>query len=277
MWTVFSNGQRITQQHFFSQLQDADVILVGEFHNNAQGHQVEAEITREILSKTPSTAIAMEMFERQYQGLVDLFLQGHISANALEKATFASNWGGVDNTWQQWYQPIVNLVKDYYEQGARLIAANAARSYVKIASIEGYQPLQMLKEQGNTLFEIPDPAVDVTEYINNLNSFARPNVPAMAALARPGGFLDAQQLWDATMADSVAKAYQNHPKVMLFIGDFHVKRNGGTTQRVKHFLPDARVINVSILPVEQPEIWNDEHTNHAEFVIYTQAPDIAQS
>ena len=288
MHAIYQNGIQLTEEDFYQQLHDTDIILVGEYHNNAAGHAVEALIAKELLSKTPTMAVAMEMFERHYQPLVDLFLKGDISSTALEKSTFASNWGGVENTWQDWYQPIVNCVKDFYPQGARLIAANASRSYVKIANHEGYAPLQQLKDQGNEMFEIPDPKVDVSEYIDNLNKLRsagpmhahakndsddkKPSRPAMP-MGRPGGFLDAQQLWDATMSHSVALAYQDHPKVLLFIGDFHVKRNGGTTQRVKHFLPDAKVANISILPMQDTTRYNSEHDGHADFVIYTQAPE----
>ena len=285
MGVCYKNGVKIPRQDLFEQLHDADIILVGEYHNNVPGHKIELEMTKEVLKHTPSTGVAMEMFERQCQPLVDLFLQDKISKEALEKSTFVSNWGGGQNTWQEWYQPIVNQVKYFYAQGARLIAANAARSYVKIANIEGYEPLAELKAHGNPLFEIPDPNVDVSRYIDRLNNLdpirdlggaestqtgdakLKPRSPS----SRSQGFINAQQIWDATMSHSVFMACQRHPKVMLFIGDFHVKQQGGTTQRVKKFLPEAKVVNVSILPVDNPYIWQEEHRGHADFVIYTES------
>lgn len=281
MYSIFSNGQAITLHQLIGKLCQADIILVGEYHNNVQGHKVEIELAQELLKHEPSTAIAMEMFERQYQPLVDLFLQDKMSAVCLEKATFASNWGGGEDTWADWYQPIVDLAKQYYPKGSRLIAANACRSYVKIANHQGYEPLEILKSQGNTLFELPDPSVDVRQYLKNLNEissrgFGMPKVRSegtqMAgapAFSRPQGFIDAQQVWDATMANSVALAYQQHPKVMLFIGDFHIKQQGGTTQRIKHAVPDASVLTISIIPVEDINLWQAEHTGHANIVIYT--------
>lgn len=297
-WSFFdgATGEALNWEEVKPHLLAADIILVGEQHDDVLGHQLEALLTDALLEAVPNAAIAMEMFERNEQGFVDLFLEDRIQAATLVNLTDSANWGGGKNTWMQWYQPIVDHVKARRSSGAALIAANAPRSYVRLARLEGFEVLQALEGDAGGLFETPDLGVDDSAYRERFEAMMRPHPlpePTVGtaseqesdAQANAGAaahssaatsmdtaaFFRAQQVWDATMAASVAQAAEQHPKVMLFVGEFHVGSVGGTTLRVQQLRPQAIVRTLSILRSPDPGSFNPTDLNRADIVAYTRS------
>lgn len=313
-------GTRLDWTAVIDRLAAAEIVLVGEQHDNVAGHHLEAALTGALLRRQPRAAVALEMFERHEQGLVDLYLDGRLAAPTLMTLTESENWGGGQNTWMDWYQPIVDHVKAHRAAGAALVAANSPRAYVKLARLAGFGTLALLPAGERTLFALPDPTVDDAAYrerffgtmrqhsapgatapaaaerkpappvrkISNLRSeqirtrkalretsapnreAAGPVAPRMAA--DPATFFRAQQVWDATMAESVARAHERHPQVVLFVGEFHLAHVGGTYLRIRHALPAAQIATVSILRSATPESFDPADTARADLVIYTPEP-----
>jgi len=284
-------GARLDWTAVGSTLAEADVILVGEQHDNVAGHRLEAELADALLRQTPDAAIALEMFERDEQSFVDAYLDGRIAAATLVTLTESENWGGGKNTWMDWYQPIVDHVKARRATGAALIAANAPRAYVKLARLESLAALEQLPASDRALFQVPDLAVDDRAYRDRfLATMQQHSAPAQAGQPAPkkkstapagtppapkidpAAFLRAQQVWDATMAGSVLLARARHPKVMLFVGEFHVGFSGGTLARVRHGAPGARIATISILSSATPATFAAGDRDRADLVVYTRAP-----
>lgn len=129
----------------------ADVIIVGEQHDDAVGHAVELAVVQDTMNQWPSSALSMEMLERDEQPLVDDYLDGIIDKPAFAKFTFSESWAGT-GSWKDWYQPIIDAAKD---AGGRVIAANAPQRYVRIARTDGYARLKSLPASRRKLFDIP--------------------------------------------------------------------------------------------------------------------------
>lgn len=271
------DGQTVRWKQMMTAVNSADIVVVGEIHNNAYGHQLEAQMADQFLAGCNRAAIAMEMFDRRQQQFVNLYLDGSITARTLEKVTGSSNWGGSPDTWSKWYQPIVDSVLRHRMQGAALIAANAPRSYVKLARLAGFDQLQQLKTQGTDDFELPDPKVDDTRYREKFMNLMKPDskigqTKKMPMHRKPMDYSStfrAQQVWDATMATSVVRALKTHHKVMLFAGNFHIADNGGTTLRIKHKQPHKKIVSISILSSKHVGTFNKNDQGHADFIIYT--------
>jgi uncharacterized iron-regulated protein len=283
-------GQPLDWTALTARLGAADFILVGEQHDNVAGHRLEAELADALLQQTPNAAIALEMFERDEQGFVDAYLDGRIAAATLVTLTESENWGGGKNTWMEWYQPIVDHVKARRASGAALIAANAPRAYVKLARLESFAALDQLPASDRALFQAPDLAVDDHAYRERfLATMQQHSAPAKAGQPAPktksaasadtppapkidpDAFLRAQQVWDATMAESVLLARTQHSKVMLFVGEFHLGFAGGTLQRVRHGAPDSKIATISILRSDTPETFAAGDKDRADLVVYTRA------
>ena len=60
-------------------------------------------------------------------------------------------------------------------------------------------------------------------------------------------FFAAQQIWDATMAHSVAAAVQrDETPVILLVGRFHVDHEGGTVTQLRDLIPDHSIVTVTM-------------------------------
>ncbi len=270
-WTIYDaqSGQAINWATMTGKLFAADVILVGEEHTNAIGHELELRLVEDLLRAHPGSAIAMEMFERHEQVFVDLYLDGEISTETLVEVTHSANWAG-KGTWQTWYQPIVDAVKAQRHQQAALIAANAPREYARLARMENYDVLDKATlAQQPALALRPSAEVDDATYhdrfVGMMSGMGHGDTHQVDAQA----YLRAQRVWDATMADSVIAATAKHSKVMLIVGDFHIASQGGTLQRIRHHAPQLKVVTLSIIAADNIEHWNLEDRDRADFVIYT--------
>ncbi|MEM1222248.1 MAG: ChaN family lipoprotein [Verrucomicrobiota bacterium] len=270
-WSIFlSDGSESDLPALLESFQTADIILIGERHDDPVGHEIKHMMTEALLEATPNAAVAMEMFERDEQGIVDLYISDQISTESLMKTTDARSWEGRDGQWLEWYQPIVDSVKSHYDEGARIIAANSPRTYVKLARLEDFSALQTLADNGNTSFAVPDTSVDDSAYEQKFRelmgfdgeSGSHGNINLEA-------FFRAQQVWDASMANSVVSAKSIHPKVMLVAGDFHVADKGGTLIRIRDALPEAKIIAISIQPKTKTKPFDAEDEGSADYIIYT--------
>jgi uncharacterized iron-regulated protein len=106
----------------------------------------------------------------------------------------------------------------------------------------------------------------------------RPEPADSAAAAPPAGpdhgsmafMLDAQSLWDATMAWSVAEALLAKPGslVLHVVGAFHVENGTGIPEHLARYRPGVRQVVVTVRPAADVEAFDsEEHGGLGDFVI----------
>ena len=71
-------GKELTLPQLADELASRDVVFFGELHDNVAGHQAYAELARLLVNRRNDLVIAMEMFERDVQGVVNDYLRGRI-------------------------------------------------------------------------------------------------------------------------------------------------------------------------------------------------------
>jgi uncharacterized iron-regulated protein len=241
------DGTAVSWDALMSRVADADVVFVGELHDDAAGHAFEQAFAEDFVARWPGSAVALEMLERDEQVIVDDFLEKIITAKQLERLTHSSDWGA-PGAWSVWYQPILDSAR---AADAPVVAANAPRRYVRLARTDGHERLDALEPPRRGFVALPrqEPSDAQRE------QFRR-------AMTGDGGheldeetletFLRSQIVWDATMADSVAAARAaGAPKVVLFVGRFHCDYNGGTVRELQARAPDARILTVSLGATER--------------------------
>jgi uncharacterized iron-regulated protein len=153
-------------------------------------------------------------------------------------------------------------------------AANAPRAYVRVARLDGYERLESLTAEQRRLFTVPA-HLAAGRYRDD---FDRVMMPADAELFPPDDVhrrLDAafraQQLWDWTMADSIATAVeQGERPVVHVVGRFHVDFHGGTVQALERESMGTRIVVVSFVD-EESDALRDEDRGRADFVVYVGA------
>jgi uncharacterized iron-regulated protein len=118
----------------------ADVVIIGEQHDDEVGHAVQLAVVQDTVARWPRSVLSMEMLERDEQPLIEDYFDGIIDAEQFARLTFSESWAG-DGSWQAWYQPMIDAARD---GGGRVVAANAPRRYVKLARTHGYTRLDAL-------------------------------------------------------------------------------------------------------------------------------------
>ncbi len=134
---IYSAKER--RQLSFGELTDrlleADMICVGESHDNELCHRVQLQIIKAVHASDARLGVGMEMFQRPYQEPLDKFIRGDIGEEDMLKATeYKTRWGF---HWSL-YQPIVNFCK---RNAVPIAALNVSRELTKKISAAGFAKL----------------------------------------------------------------------------------------------------------------------------------------
>lgn len=120
------------------QLTDAEVIFVGEKHDDPVAHYLEAEILKAVHLAKGNTALSLEMFERDVQYV----LNGYLKNSYSEKHFLASS-----RPWPSYktdYKPMIEYAKKHQ---LPVIAANAPRRLVNFVTLNGPEKLKDLQPE----------------------------------------------------------------------------------------------------------------------------------
>lgn len=282
------DGRALSWSDFIDALERADVIVVGELHDDALGHRVQRAIVEDAVERWPGTALSMEMLDRSEQAAVDDYLADLIDREQFIERTASTRWRKITRQfldrkinrrdfaakimkigWPDWlenYQPIIDAAKD---AGAPVVAANTPwLRYTSLANKEGYERLDTLTDAQRALFDRPDelPQGKYRErFWDVMVGRAEGEEPEAgedgeAEEDDEGVHMDlsdeqvlgafrAQLTMDATMAQSIARARQaGAEKVIHLVGQFHCDFQGGTVLELQRRLPDDRIFVVSLRP-----------------------------
>lgn len=265
---VGHTGSHVTWQELLTAIDWAEIIILGEQHDDAMAHAVQLAVVEDTFDRWPRSALSLEMLERDEQILVDDFLDDIIDTEAFIRLTFSANWGG-EGSWVKWFQPIIDAAK---ERHCRVIAANAPRRYVRMARLQGYGALDALPRQRRALFDRPA-ALPRDGYFERF-SRVMSHVEDPAAL---DAIFRSQMVWDATMARSILQARPTRTaKVVHLVGRFHSDFEGGLVQQIRRHRPNARILVLSMNRADSTELGQDD-VGRADVVVYTgeqKQPDV---
>lgn len=263
-----ASGLPITWQDLVATAANADAVIIGEMHSHEQGLAVAAALFDDILARKPNTAsLAMEFFERDEQNALDDYLTGITDEDAFRKAAART-----DGNYPPGHRAMVEAAKI---ANRPVIAANAPRRYVRIARTEGYDKLAALTLIQRALFVIPQ-SLTTGPYRDRFYGL----MGGMAAGHSEDGsepadveamvlpFYRSQNMWDATMADSIARAInQGDTPVVHVVGQFHCDHDGGLVTRLRTLRPRAKVLVVSMSGEWSRQLTDDDN-NRADVVVY---------
>jgi hypothetical protein len=87
------------------------------------------------------------------------------------------------------------------------------------------------------------------------------------------GMLEAQALWDATMAHSIVRYLESEPGalVMHAVGGFHVEYGTGIPEQMPGYRPDVKQVVVAVRPSEDITVFEDDDRGRGDFVVLTDA------
>ena len=100
-----SKGKKVSYKKMIRVLAQNDIVLFGEYHNNAIAHWLQLSVTKDLFEKRKLT-LGAEMFEQDNQPQLNNYLQGKINAKQLDSS--ARLWKNYPTD----YAPLVNFAKE---------------------------------------------------------------------------------------------------------------------------------------------------------------------
>jgi uncharacterized iron-regulated protein len=245
-----AKGKKQSYAKMIKQISKQDIVLIGEFHNNAISHWMELEITKDCKEKR-NLVLGAEMFEQDNQGALDQYLSGKLSAKGLDSN--ARLWKNYPTD----YAPLVNFAK---EQGIVFAATNIPRKYAALVSKGGFEALDTLPVQvKNWIAPLP------ISYDSSLPGYK--NMMTMMAGHGTANMPKAQASKDATMAYFILKYFVPGSLFIHYNGSYHSDNHDGIVWHLLKANPSLKLATVTT--VSQKDITHllEENKNKADFII----------
>ncbi len=258
-------GNKTNLNAIVSSLGKYDVVFIGELHDDAVGHAIQAEIFRaavdQFLGKRRVT-LSLEMFERDVQAVLNEYLAGQITENHFLLSS--RPWGNYKTD----YRPLVELAK---EKKLDVVAANAPRRYVNMVSRGGRDTLNGLSAEAK-IWLPPLPFAEASEaYSKKFRALMGGSGEATMGIEN---ILNSQSLWDASMAYWISESLKKNKGslVVHLNGGFHTESRLGTIEHLLKYRPDAKALVVTMRYEKNFKTFDTtKHVGIGDFVILTDA------
>jgi uncharacterized iron-regulated protein len=242
----------IDQQAVLTDLAKAKVVYLGETHDAVADHQGQLQIIQALFQQNQQhqneqMAIALEMFQRPYQPLLDQYLAGKITELELqERSEYDQRWGF---PWE-YYAPILRFAKAHQ---LPLIALNVPTEITRKVAKEGLEALTATDRQW-----IPPESeirTDNAAYRQMIQAIYEEIHQGRSVSSSFDRFFLAQVLWDETMAQVVTDFLQIQPnrQVIVLAGDGHLVYGYGIPSRVARRMDGIVQRSVIVNPDEDME------------------------
>ncbi|MGB3691557.1 MAG: ChaN family lipoprotein [Spirulinaceae cyanobacterium] len=239
---VASEEQQPHQEKILTELEQANIIYLGENHDSLEDHQAQLEIIQALYQKNPHLTIALEMFQRPFQGAIDAYLAGEITEEELiERSEYEQRWGF---PWE-YYAPILRFAK---EHNLSVLALNAPTEVTRKVARQGLESLT--EEEKTYLPPLAEIRTDDAEYRQMLQEiFQMHSHQGHGNSAGFENFFAAQVVWDETMAKTIAEFYQTNPsqQIIVLAGQGHIVYGYGIPQRVARRIKQDSFTQISVL------------------------------
>lgn len=245
-----TKGKKLSYKKMIKVLKEKDIVLFGEYHNNAIAHWLQLEITKD-LKQSCDLVLGAEMFEADNQEQLDLYLQGKLSAKGLDSN--ARLW----KNYQTDYAPLVNFAK---ANKLAFAATNIPRKFASLVSKGGFEKLDSLSAKEKSWIAPLPVAYDAElpgykKMLEMMGGHGGPNLPK------------AQAIKDATMSHFILKYFKTGSLFVHYNGAYHSDNYEGILWYLKRQRPELRYATIST--VSQKDIGSLEAANKgkADFII----------
>jgi uncharacterized iron-regulated protein len=245
-----AQGKKISYKKMIKQLAKKDIVLFGEFHNNAIAHWLELAVAKD-LSEKRNLTFGAEMFEADNQQALNNYLAGIITAKGLDST--ARLWSNYKTD----YAPIVNFAK---EKNAAFIATNIPRRYASLVSKKGFEALDTLSALEKTWIAPLPISYDATlpgyvKMVEMMGGHGGPNMPK------------AQATKDATMAYFILQNFKQGNLFIHYNGSFHSDNYDGINWYLKRKQPNLNYATITTVSQKKIKQLLVENKGKADYII----------
>lgn len=251
-----AKGKKVSYSKMMKSLTKSDITLFGELHDNPISHWLQLEVTKS-LGTERDLILAAEMFERDNQNELNDYLSGKINAITLDSV--ARLW---DN-YKTDYAPLVDYAK---ENKLQFIAGNIPRRFASLVYKGDFLALDTLSaEEKSWIAQLP------IEYDKELPGYQK----MLEMMGGHGGenLPKAQAIKDATMAESIYKAYEENREklsqltIIHYNGAYHSNDYEGILWYLKRKNADLNYKTITTILQANIEKLLEENKGKADFII----------
>lgn len=249
-----AKGKKVNYKKMIKNLNQKDIILFGELHNNAIAHWLELEVTKDI-HKSKAITLGAEMLEADNQTQLNNYVNGIIDAKALD--TVARLWINYKTD----YAPLVNYAK---KNKLPFIATNIPRRYASLVHKKGFGGLDTLSAREKEWIA-PLPITfdsELPTYKNILKMMGDHGSPKLVM---------AQAIKDATMAHFILKNYKTNTTFIHYNGAYHSNNYEGILWYLKNENSALNYATISTVNQEDLTKLKEEYLNIADYIICVDA------
>ena len=222
-------------------LAEAAVVYLGETHTAYGDHLMQLRVIEALYRRDPRLAIAMEMFPRQAQPSLDRYLT---AAERSSEREFLKE-SGYFRHWRFDYRLYRDILTFAREKRIPVVALNLPQEIVSQVARSGGSDLLDPATQAS----LPgDRDLDMPGYAQRLAASHAMHRQAGHGQGPAAGFLQAQALWDETMAATVADYARSHPETRLVVlaGTQHARKDNGIPPRVARRTGRTQLVAINL-------------------------------
>lgn len=225
-----------------AQLAGTRVVHIGETHTAMADHRLQLQIIEALYRQNPDMAIGMEMFPASSQAALDRYTGGK---GGIDERGFLKS----SRYFQVWrydyrhYREIINFAR---ARKIPVIGLNLDNETVRtIARTGSADSLPEVTRKSLPL----DRDLSLPGYADDLAAMHDMHAAAGHGGGSFAGFIQAQALWDETMAENVAKHLAEHPqrRMVVLAGSQHSRKDQGIPPRIGRRIPvaQATILNIA--------------------------------
>lgn len=259
-------GERLSFEALLDALAVADAVFLGETHIDETTHRVELGVYEGLVARRGGKVVlAMEMFDRDVQGVLNAYLEGSCSE---EKFLAESRpWTNYDTG----YKPLIEFAKT---RNLPVVGSNFPKPLGrKLARMGAGATLDSF--EGEARKQLPQKLfANSPAYWRRVDNAVRGHIGMMGVDQEDVERLySTQSLWDNSMGEACAIALEEHPgnSVLHVNGGFHSAYWDGTVRQLKLRKPDAKILTVAIVPTANPGVVDSVGAPYADYIVYAEA------
>lgn len=261
-------GSFVDFEVMLAALAKADLVFVGEQHDDPNTHRLEAAILDGLHRRGLTPVLSLEMFERDTQPALDDYFAGRITEEEMLKRS---------RPWPRYASDYRRMVEMARERKWTLVAANVPRRLAAEVSKSGKDAIPAFSESDRKLLasDLQCPLdTYFSKFVESMGDHPSGNKTAEEQRVAIERYYWAQCIKDETMAESIATAYANRSgsgPVVHYNGAFHSDFGLGTAERVRRRLPGKKTVVVTMLPVGDLDTLSPagEDLKRADYLVYT--------
>lgn len=247
-------GKTVKYEKMIKALQDADIVLFGESHDNPISHWLELEVTRDLFElKGEKLVLGAEMFESDNQVILNEYLEGKIAQNSFESE--AKLWPNYKTD----YKPLVEFAK---KNELNFVASNVPRRYAALVNKQGFGGLEELSDEAKTF--LPPLPISYDASLNCYKSMME--MEGMGSHVTEN-FPKAQAIKDATMAHFILENWSPGQLLLHFHGSYHSENFESIYWYLKQANPKLNIVTIHTISQADVTKLEPENTGKADYTI----------